>query len=105
MAARVAISSAHERRETAATDASRSRPPERDRRAGSWLFGATMGLGLKLALASALAVSLLIGAGALFAYHGEKQQLLRAMREAASTQGRLVLTGLKSAMLQNNPVC
>ncbi len=67
-----------------------------------WLLEATTGLSLKLGLASALVVSVVIGAGALFAYHGEREQLLRGMREAASAQGRLVLTGLKSAMLDNN---
>lgn len=70
--------------------------------APAWLTSATTGLSLKLGVASALVVSVIIGGGAHFAYRGEQERLLRTMRQAAVIEGRLVLTGLESAMLENN---
>ncbi len=81
--------------------ASNAKPPA-VRSAHSRVMRAATGLSLRLGLASALVVSVVIGAGAFFAYQGEREQVLDAMNDAALTQGRLVLTGLKSAMLENN---
>jgi len=66
------------------------------------LRSATSGLGLRLGLASTLAVTLVVGAGAIFAYQNERAHLLDSLNRAAATQGRLTLTGLNFAMLENN---
>ena len=63
---------------------------------------AATGLGLKLGLACAAVVSVVIGAGAYITYRRERDALLESMQKAAATQGRLTLTGLQFAMLENN---
>ncbi|RMF23206.1 MAG: HAMP domain-containing protein [Deltaproteobacteria bacterium] len=91
-------------RQQAASSPALSSQPEAGRGSSSRsrILRAATGLSLKLGIASAVVVSLVIGTGAFFAYRGEKQQLLAGMTRAASAQGRLVLTGLKAAMLDNN---
>ena len=63
---------------------------------------AATGLGLKLGLLSTLVVSVVVGASAAYSYVRERDRLLASMEQAASTQGRLTLTGLQFAMLENN---
>ena len=66
------------------------------------LLRAATGLGLKLGLATAVVVCLVVGAGAASSYVRERDRLLESMQKAAATQGRLTLTGLQFAMLENN---
>ncbi|MGE5047901.1 MAG: two-component system sensor histidine kinase NtrB [Deltaproteobacteria bacterium] len=66
------------------------------------LLRAASGLGLKLGLLSTLVVSVVVGAGSIWSYVRERNRLLDSMHQAASTQGRLTLTGLQFAMLENN---
>ncbi|HET7786970.1 MAG TPA: ATP-binding protein [Myxococcales bacterium] len=66
------------------------------------LLRAASGLGLKLGLLSTLVVSVVVGAGSVWSYLRERDRLLDSMHQAASTQGRLTLTGLQFAMLENN---
>jgi PAS domain S-box-containing protein len=66
------------------------------------LLRAASGLGLKLGLLSTLVVSVVVGAGSVWSYLRERDRLLESMHQAASTQGRLTLTGLQFAMLENN---
>ncbi|HTO96200.1 MAG TPA: ATP-binding protein [Myxococcales bacterium] len=74
-------------------------PPASTARA---LLRAATGLGLKLGLLSTLVVSVVVGASAAYSYMRERDRLLESMHQAASTQGRLTLTGLQFAMLENN---
>jgi signal transduction histidine kinase len=66
------------------------------------LLRAATGLGLKLGLLSTMVVSVVVGASAAYSYVRERDRLLASMDQAASTQGRLTLTGLQFAMLENN---
>lgn len=66
------------------------------------LLGAATGLGFKLGVVSVLIVSAVMAASATYTYLWERDHLLESMRQAASTQARLTLTGLEFAMLENN---